>query len=175
MPQGNERVLDPAEFDEDDRLRVSWLKHRAGRTRLRSLAKIPALQHPRAYRSCAGDRRGALGWVVRTAIAQRDAVAAITKVRGQAFYELNPTDEVLAWKKVLAFRRLVGECIVIDFVFQVMSVDIEVTAERFDAARQQALARVGDLVRLKDSKPLRDVRYRSPSRGGLPVCGISRF
>jgi hypothetical protein len=92
-----------------------------------------------------------ISWVVRTAIAQRDAVAAITKVRGQAFYELNPTDEVLAWKKRSAFGRSDGECIVIDFVFQVMSVDIEVTPERFDAVRQQALARVGDLVRLKSA------------------------
>ena len=92
---------------------------------------------------------GSLGWIVRNAKTQRDAVAAIIKVRGQAFYEINPTDEVFAWKKLLAFRRLVGEYIGIDFVFHVMSVNIDVTPEKNDAARQQALARVGDLARLK--------------------------
>ena len=62
-----------------------------------------------------------LGWIAHNAKVQRDAVAAIIKVRGQAFYEINPTDEVLAWKPLLAFRRLIGEYIGIDFAFHVMS------------------------------------------------------
>jgi hypothetical protein len=90
-----------------------------------------------------------LGWIVRQAHVQRDAVAAIKKAAGRAYYDINPSNEVRYWNKLSVSRRLIGEYIGIDFVFHVKFVDVHVIPENNDAARQQAIGRLGDLTQLE--------------------------
>ena len=90
-----------------------------------------------------------LGWIVRQAHVQRDAVAAIIKARGQASYDIDPNHETVGGKNLSAWRRLLGEFIGIDFVFHVVQASIDVRLANNDVARQQALARLGDLEQLE--------------------------
>jgi Leucine Rich Repeat (LRR) protein len=90
-----------------------------------------------------------LGWIARQAHVQCDAVEAIKKAGGRAYYDINPRNEVFSWSKLSAWRRFIGEYIGIDFVFHVVYADVHFGPESNAANSQQALARLGDLAQLE--------------------------
>jgi hypothetical protein len=90
-----------------------------------------------------------LGWIVRTAHIQRDAVAAIEKAGGLTFYNI-PRTPVVSWHEPSRWRTLVGGYIGIDYAGHVCHVNFpQITPTGNDADRQGAVARVGDLGQLE--------------------------
>ncbi len=87
-----------------------------------------------------------LGWIVRSAHTQRDAVAAIKKAGGLTFYDI-PRIPVDSWHEPSGWRTLVGVTIGIDYAGHVTFAHIAPTGN--DADRQEALAHVGDLGQLE--------------------------
>ena len=99
-----------------------------------------------------------LGWIVRSAHIQRDAVAAITKAGGLTFYNI-PTTPVVSWHEPSGWRTSVGGYIGIDDVGHVSHITFaQITPTVNDADRQEPLARVGDLASLR-VEPHGDVRH----------------
>jgi hypothetical protein len=90
-----------------------------------------------------------LGWVVRQAQVQRDAVSAINRAGGHITYDIDLRNEVFPWNKLSACRRVIGEYVGIDVVSHVIYAHIDVTPSNNDAACQLALARLGNLHQLK--------------------------
>jgi hypothetical protein len=89
-----------------------------------------------------------LGRIVRNAHLQRDAVAAVRNANGQAFYDINPRNQVFDWHGPSAWRTLIARHIGIDFVSHVILVRIDVTPETDHAKCEQALVRLGAFSRL---------------------------
>jgi hypothetical protein len=87
-----------------------------------------------------------LGWIVRSAHIQRDAVAAIKKAGGRTFYDI-PSTPVVSWHEPSGWRTLVGGYMGIDYVGHVTIALITPTGS--DANCQESLARVGDLGQLE--------------------------
>jgi len=90
-----------------------------------------------------------LGWIVRQAHVQRDAVHVITKAHGRAHYDIDPSNGAFPGNRLSAWRRLIAQYIGIDYVFHVTYVDLDVTPQNNDAQRQQALTRLEDLTQLE--------------------------
>ena len=74
-----------------------------------------------------------LGWLVRQAHVQRDAVHAIKQAHGLASYDINPSKGGFPWTGLAAWRRLIADYIGIDFVFHVTSVNLYGTPPSNDA------------------------------------------
>jgi hypothetical protein len=87
----------------------------------------------------------ALGWSVRQAHLQRDAVAAIERAGGQAHYAIYPGAGDFTWTKPLSWNKLIGEYIGIDIVDHVAYVQFLERSNNNDAPRRQALAHLPDL------------------------------
>jgi Leucine-rich repeat (LRR) protein len=87
-----------------------------------------------------------MGWIVRQARLQREAVAAIIKAGGSAYYESDfntgsSRDQPSEWKKWLE------ECIGIDYVDHVVNIDLSSRVNKADW--RQAANRLGDLGQLR--------------------------
>jgi hypothetical protein len=93
-----------------------------------------------------------LGWIVRRAHFQRDAVRTILKAGGQVDYDLNydryPATGVFPWKKLASWKMLIADRIGFDFVYHVAYVQLTNSWTTNETERQRALARLPDLERL---------------------------
>ena len=88
----------------------------------------------------------ALGWTVRRAHLQRDAVVAIEKAGGQVDYAIFPGAGDFSWTKPLSWNKLIGEYIGIDLVDHVAYVQFLERSNSNDAPRRQAQGRPADLL-----------------------------
>jgi len=88
-----------------------------------------------------------LGWIVRQARVQGDAVAAINKAGGLALYDFDRRIQVSPWNKFSGWKKWIGKYIGIDYVGHVVFVQIVSDGDYAD--RQQALACLGDLGQLE--------------------------
>ena len=88
-----------------------------------------------------------LGWIVRNAHIQRDAVAAIRKAGGQVWYDFDPKDQVVAWYELSGWKKQIGESIGIDYVAHVVCVRLVSGGNEVD--RQQALPRLAVLCEVQ--------------------------
>jgi Leucine-rich repeat (LRR) protein len=93
-----------------------------------------------------------LGWIVRRAHFQRDAVRAVLKAGGQVDYDLNydryPADGVFPWKKLASWKMLIADRIGFDFVYHVAYVQLTGFQTPNETDRQRALAHLPDFGRL---------------------------
>ncbi len=91
-----------------------------------------------------------LGWIVRSARVQRDAVAVLRSIGGYVAYDFEPingypTDgPAPGWKKAIA--NAVGP----DFVNH--PVFAQLSSVQTDANHQQALGRLGDLTHIENAE-----------------------
>ena len=91
-----------------------------------------------------------LGWIVRNAHIQRDAVAAIRKAGGEVWYDFDPKDQVFAWYELSGWKKQIGESIGIDYVAHVVCVRLVSGGNEVD--RQQALPRLAVLCEVQGDR-----------------------
>jgi hypothetical protein len=91
----------------------------------------------------------ALGWIVRQAHPQREAVTAIVKAGGMVDYKIYPGAPAFSWTKPASWSSRIGEHIGIDFVDHVAYVQFTNQPNTNDTERRRALARLPDVGRLE--------------------------
>jgi len=87
-----------------------------------------------------------LGWIVRSARIQHDAVAAINRAGGRAYYGSDPIAGS-SGNLLSGWKQKVGECIGIDYVDHVNFVQLGVRGNK--AGWQQAVDCLGDLGQVR--------------------------
>ncbi len=80
----------------------------------------------------------ALGWIVRRAHLQRDAVAAMKKAGAQISYDIYPTAPNFSWTNPVSWKTKIGDYIGIDFVDRIAYVQFFDNVSRDHSARRRA-------------------------------------
>ncbi len=91
-----------------------------------------------------------LGWIVRSARIQREAVAAIHNAGGYVDYNDNDIEwggRSWGWNTLASSRDVIGEHIGIDYVLRAVDVNLNLGGNRADC--QQAIARLPHLCQLR--------------------------
>ncbi len=91
----------------------------------------------------------ALGWFVRRARVQRDAVAAVKSIGGEAVYDFEESRGAGRPPGLPRWKRVIADALGIDFVSSVTSVNLYATGP--ESERESALACLGDFENLESA------------------------